>query len=159
MQLAIDGSRGLSNPIALVIEIPSFEAGLVAFLFLFLVMGIMFYVLRMERDKTMPLLDPLGPNDIVRRENPLSSSDAPFLAIVTLVILELVLDALIVVSVFQGTGSTAIGMMLAFAAFLAAAILAVYRSTFMNDAFTRKPRLERVAATLFEKARDCEEHD
>ena len=157
MQLAIDG-LGLTQPTFLVIEIPSYEAGLIAFLFLFLLMGIMFYILRTERDKTIPPLNPLGPNDIVRLENPLSTSDAPYLAIITLVVLELILDALIVVGVFQGTGAIAVGTMLAFAAFLAAAILAVYRSTFMDDAFTRKPRLEMVAAGLLESAREGEEH-
>ena len=158
MQLAIDG-LGLTQPTFLVIEIPSYEAGLIAFLFLFLLMGIMFYILRTERDKTIPPLNPLGPNDIVRLENPLSTSDAPYLAIITLVILELILDALIVVGVFQGAGAIAVGTMLAFAAFLAAVILAVYRSTFMGEAFTRKPRLEIVAAELLESAREEEEHD
>jgi len=158
MQLAIDG-LGLTQPTFLVIEIPSYEAGLIAFLFLFLLMGIMFYILRTERDKTIPPLNPLGPNDIVRLENPLSTSDAPYLAIITLVVLELILDALIVVGVFQGTGAIAVGTMLAFAAFLAAAILAVYRSTFMDDAFTRKPRLETVAAALLESAREGERHE
>lgn len=159
MQLAIDGALGVPSQIALVTEIPSFEAGLIAFLFLFIVMGIMFYVLRTERDKTIPQLDPLGPSDIVRVENPLSSSDAAYLAIITLVTLELVLDALIVVSVFQGMGSISIGTMLALATFLAAAILAIYRSTYMSDVFTRKPRLEVVAASLLEKTREGEEHD
>jgi hypothetical protein len=76
-----------------------------------------------------------------------------------LVILELVLDVLIVVSVLQGMGSIAVGTMLALATFLAAAILAVYRSTFMSDSFTRKPRLEQVAASLSKKAGEGEEHD
>ena len=106
----------------------------------------------------MPPPDPLGPNDIVRRQNPLSGSDAAFLAIVTLVILELVLDVLTVVSVLQGMGSIAVGAMFAVAVFLAAAILAVYRSAFMDEAFTRKPRLENVAANLFVETREGEEH-
>jgi hypothetical protein len=107
----------------------------------------------------MPQLNPLGPRETVRLENPLSSSDAPYLAVVTLVILELVLDALIVVSVLQGIGSVAVGTMLAIATFLAAAILTVYRSTYMSDAFTRKPRLEIVAASLFKKAGQGEERE
>jgi len=159
MELAIRGPSGISNQTALITEIPSFEAGLIAFLFVFLLMGIMFYVLRTERNKTMPQLNPLGPRETVRLENPLSSSDAPYLAVVTLVILELVLDALIVVSVLQGTGSVAVGTMLAIATFLAAAILTVYRSTYMSDAFTRKPRLEIVAASLFKKAGQGEERE
>lgn len=158
MQLAIDGLSGSPSQRVLVIEIPSFDAGLIAFLLLFMLMGIMFYVLRTERDRTMPRLDPLGPNDMIRRGNPLSSSDAPFLAIITLVILELILDILIVVSALQGMSSIAVGTMLALAAFLAAAILAVYRSTFMDDAFTRKPRLEKVAAALFTDTREAEKH-
>lgn len=137
---------------ALVTEIPSFEAGLIAFLFVFLLMGIMYYVLRSDRDKMMPQLSPLGPRDTVKLENPLSSSDAAYIGIVTLVITELGLDALIVVSVLQGMGSIAVGTMLAIAAFVAAAILTVYRSTFMTEAFTRKPRLEHVAARLSRKA-------
>ncbi len=144
---------------ALITEIPSFEAGLIAFVLVFLLMGIMFYILRTERNKTVPPLDPLGPHDTVRLENPLSASDAPFLAIVTLVILELVLDVLIVVSVLQGMGSVAVGTMLALAAFLAAAILAVYRSTYMSDAYTRKPRLEIVAASLFKKTSEGKENE
>jgi len=159
MELAICGPSGISNQTTLITEIPSFEAGLIAFLFVFLLMGIMFYVLRTERNKTMPQLNPLGPRETVRLENPLSSSDAPYLAIVTLVILEIVLDALIVVSVLQGVGSIAVGTMLAIAAFLAAAILAVYRSTYLSEAFTRKPRLEIVAANLFKKTEEGEEHE
>ena len=155
---AIDGRLGLTTPTFLVIEISSYEAGVIAFLFLFSLMGIMFYILRTERDKTIPALNPLGPNDIVRVENPLSNSDAPYLAIITLVVLELILDGLIVVGVFQGTGAVAVGTMLAFAAFLAAAILVIYRSTFMDEAFTRKPRLEVVAAGFSETAREEEEH-
>lgn len=143
----------------MVTEIPSFNAGLIAFLLVFLLMGIMFYVLRTEKDKTLPPLNPLGPRDIVRFENPLSKSDAPYLAIITLVTLELVLDALIVVSVIQGMGSIAVGTMLAIASFLAAAILTIYRSTFMSEAFTRKPRLEIVAANLFEETSEGEEHE
>ena len=144
---------------ALVTEIPSFEAGLIAFLFVFLLMAIMYYVLRSDRDKMMPQLNPLGPKDMAKLENPLSSSDAAYIGIITLVILELVLDALIVVSVLQGMGSVAVGTMLALAAFLAAAILAVYKSTFMSEAFTRKRRLELVAASLLKKASEGEEHD
>ena len=159
MQSAVWGPSGISNEITLVTEIPSFNAGLIAFLLVFLLMGIMFYVLRTERDKTLPPLNPLGPRDIVRFENPLSKSDAPYLAIITLVTLELVLDALIVVSVLQGMGSIAVGTMLAIASFLAAAILTVYRSTFMSEAFTRKLRLEIVAASLFEETSEGEEHE
>lgn len=159
MQLAVDGLSKLPNQTVLVTEIPSFEAGLIAFLLFFLLMGIMFYVLRTERGKGAPPSEPLGPSDIVRRENPLSNSDAPFLGIVTLVILEVVLDALIVVSVLQGMGSIAVGTMLALAVFLAATILVVYSSTFMEEAFMRKPRLEVVAANLSEKIREGEEHD
>jgi hypothetical protein len=121
-------------------------------------MAIMFYVLRTERNKTPPPSNSLGPHDIVRLENPLSASDAPYLAIITLVLLELVLDALIVVSVLQGMGSIAVGTMLAFAAFIAAAILAIYRSTYMSDAFTRKPRLETVATSL-SSTLEGEQHD
>jgi len=135
----------------LITEIPSFEAGLVAFLFVFLLMGIMYCVLRSDRDKTMPQLSPLGPRDTVRLGNPLASSDAAYIGIVTMVILELLLDALIVLSALQGMGSIALGTMLAVAAFLAAVILAVYRSTYMSEAFTRKPRLELVAASLSKK--------
>jgi len=159
MPQATVGTFGSPGQTALITEIPSFEAGLIAFVLVFLLMGIMFYVLRTERNKTVPSLDPLGPRDIVRLENPLSTSDAPFLAIVTLVILELVLDVLIVVGVLQGMGSVAVGTMLALAAFLAAAILAVYRSTYMSDAFTRKPRLEIVAANLFKKTGEGEENE
>jgi len=159
MRLLVNGLSGTANGTVLAIEIPSFEAGLVAFLMLFLIMGIMFYVLRTDRGKIIPKLNPLGPNDMVRSENPLSVSDAPFLAIITLVILELVLDALIVISAVQGMGSAAVGAMLALAAFIAAGILAVYRSTFMDDAFTRKPRLEIVSANLFERSSEGEKPD
>ena len=159
MLLAINGLSGVSSQIALVTEIPSFEAGLIAFLFVFLLMGMMFYVLRTERQKTVPAMNPLGPAETARFENPLSRSDAPFLAMVTLVIFELVLDALIVVSALQGMGSVAIGTMLAVAAFLAAAILIVYRDAYMSEAFTRKPRLEVVAARLLEGADKGEDHD
>ncbi|HXZ98598.1 MAG TPA: hypothetical protein VED24_04445, partial [Candidatus Acidoferrum sp.] len=138
--------------------IPSFDAGLIAFFFIFILMGIMYLVLRSDRDKVMPQLSPLGPKDVATVDNPLSTSDAAFVAIITLVILELALDVLIVVSVLQGMGSIAVGTMLAMATFLAAAILAVYRSTFMSDSFTRKPRLERVAANLSKKPTG-EEHD
>jgi len=131
-------------------EIPSFFAGLIAFFFVFLLMSVMFSVLREEKDKTIPPLNTLGPGDVVEIENKLTSSDAPFLAIITLVAFELALDVLIVVSVLQGMGSIATGTMLATAAFLAAAILAVYRSGFMSDAFARKPRLEKIAARQFE---------
>jgi len=96
---------------------------------------------------------------MARLENPLSSSDAAYIGMTTLVILELALDALIVVSALQGMGSIALGTMLALATFLAAAILAVYRSTYMSEAFTRKPRLELVAANLLKKANEDEEHD
>jgi len=149
----------MSGQVALVTEIPSFEAGLIAFLIVFLLMAIMYYFLRTERNKTIPALNPLGPREMATLENPLSSSDAPFLAIITLAILELVLDALIVLSVLQGMGSIAVGTMLAIAAFLAAAILAVYRDAYMTEAFTRKPRLETVAASLFRKPDEGEEHD
>jgi hypothetical protein len=132
-------------------EIPSFVGGLIAFLIIFLLMGVMFFVLREERDKTIPLLNTVGPSDVVEFDNALMSSDAPFLAIVTLVTLELVLDVLIVVSPLQGAGSIAIGTMLALATFVAAAILGVYRSGFMREAFARKPRLEKVAARQFEE--------
>jgi hypothetical protein len=132
-------------------EIPSFVGGLIAFLFVFLLMGVMFFVLREERDKTIPPLSTVGPSDVVEFENTLISSDAPFLAIITLATLELVLDALIVVSALQGAGSITIGTMLALATFVAAAILGVYRSGFMREAFTRKPRLEKVAASQFEE--------
>ncbi len=143
----------------MVTEIPSFEAGLLAFLFVFMLMGIMFYVLRAERDKQVPAMNPLGPTETVSIENPLSRSDAPFLAMVTLVILELALDALIVVSAFLGMGSVAIGTMLAFAAFLAAAILLVYRDAYMPESFTRKPRLETIASHLLEETDRGEGHD
>jgi|GEM_PF-1656310 len=155
----VDASSSMSGQFALVTEIPSFEAGLIAFLFVFLLMGIMYFILRTERGKAMPQLSPLGPRDMATLENPLSTSDAPFLAIITLVILELVVDVLIVVSVLQGMGSIATGTMLAIASFLAAAILAVYRSAFMRETFTRKARLEVVAARQFEKAGEGEKRD
>jgi hypothetical protein len=140
-------------------EIPSFVAGLIAFFFVFLLMGIMFFVLREERDKTIPPLNTVGPTDVAKQEPVLTSSDAPFLAIITLVTLEIVLDALTVVSVMQGMGSVAVGTMLAVATFLAAAILAVYRSSFMGDAFLRKPRLETIANNLFEEPSLDDAHD
>jgi hypothetical protein len=140
-------------------EIPSFVAGLIAFFFVFLLMGIMFFVLREERDKTIPPLNTVGPTDVAKQEPVLTSSDAPFLAIITLVTLEIVLDALTVVSVMQGIGSVAVGTMLAVATFLAAAILAVYRSSFMADAFLRKPRLETIANNLFEEPSMDDAHD
>lgn len=140
-------------------EIPSFVAGLIAFFFVFLVMGIMFFVLREERDKTIPPLNTIGPTDVAKFEPLLTSSDAPFLAIVTLVMLEIVLDALIVVSVPQGMGSIAIGTMLAVATFIAAAILLVYRSSFMGEAFLRKPRLEKIADSLLEETDLDDEHE
>jgi hypothetical protein len=158
MEGTLNGSLGVFGKTALVIEIPSFDAGLIAFFFIFILMGIMYLVLRSDRDKVMPQLSSLGPKDVARVDNPLSTSDAAFVGIITLVILELVLDVLIVVSVLQGMGSIAVGTMLAMAAFLAAAILTVYRSTFMSDSFTRKPRLERVAANLSKKP-SSEEHD
>jgi len=135
-------------------EVPSYVAGLIAFLSVFLLMGVMFFVLRKERDNAMPVLNTLGPNDLVSLENPLSSADAPFVAIITLVTLELVLDALIIVSALQGVGSTAMGTMFALAAFLAAATLAVFRDAYMSNAFTRKPRLEVVAAHQFKETRE-----
>ena len=140
------------------LEIPSFVAGLLAFLFVFALMGVMFFVLREDRDRTIPLLDTVGPTDVAKYENPLARSDAPFLAIVTLVAIELIVDALIVVSALQGAGSFLIGTMFAIATFLAAAILAVYRSGFMDDAFLRKPRLERIAARLSEETDGSESH-
>lgn len=140
-------------------EIPSFVAGLIAFLFVFVLMGIMFFVLREERDRTIPSLNTIGPTDVAKLEPVLTSSDAPFLAIVTLVMLEIVLDALIVVSVLQGMGSIAVGTMLAVATFLAAAILAVYRSSFMGEAFLRKPRLEIIADSLFEETDMDDTHE
>jgi len=159
MELVVNGPFGAFGKTALITEIPSFEAGLIAFFFVFLLMGLMHYVLRSDRNKMMPQLSPLGPKDVTRLENPLSSSDAAYIGMITLVILELALDALIVVSALQGMGSIALGTMLALATFLAAAILAVYRSTYMSEAFTRKPRLELVAANLLKKANEDEEHD
>jgi hypothetical protein len=158
MELMVKGTLGAFGKTALVTEIPSFDAGLIAFLFIFLLMGIMYFILRSDRDKVMPQLSPMGPKDVVKLNNPLSSSDAAYVGITTLVILELVLDVLIVVSVLQGMGSVAVGTTLAIATFLAAAILVVYRSTFMSDSFTRKPRLERVASSLSKKPREGEEH-
>jgi len=159
MELIVSGILGAFGKTALVTEIPSFDAGLIAFLFIFLLTGIMYFILRSDKDKVMPQLSPLGPRDVAKLDNPLSSSDAAYIGITTLVTLELVLDILIVVSVLQGTGSIAVGTMLALAAFLAAAILAVYRSTFMSDSFTRKPRLEHVAASLSKKPGDGEKRD
>ncbi len=121
-------------------------------------MGIMFFVLREDRDRTMPLLDTVGPFDVAKSEGTPERSDAPFLAIITLVVTELIVDALIVVNALQGAGSFLIGTMFAIATFLAAAILAVYRSSFMNDAFVRKPRLERIAARLSEETDRSESH-
>jgi hypothetical protein len=159
MELIVNGLLGAFGKTALVTELPSFDAGLVAFLFIFLLMGTMYFILRSDRDKVMPQLSPLGPKDVTKLDNPLSSSDAAYVGITTLVILELVLDVLIVVSVLQGMGSIAVGTMLALATFLAAAILAAYRSTFMSDSFTRKPRLEQVAASLSKKPGEGEKHD
>jgi len=156
MELVVNGPLGAFGKTALVIEIPSFDAGLIAFLLIFLLMGIMYFVLRSDRDKVMPQLSTLGPKDMAKLDNPLSSSDAAYVGITTLVILELLLDALIVVSVLQGMGSIAVGTMLAIATFLAAAILAVYRSTFMSESFMRKPRLEHVAASLSKKSGEGE---
>jgi hypothetical protein len=140
------------------VEIPSFDAGLVAFAAAFLLMGVMFFVLREERDRAIPLLGTIGPSDVARFETTPKLADAPFLAIVTLVIIELIVDALIVVTVLQGAGTFATGTMLALAALLAAAILTVYRSNFMSEAFLRKPRLEKIAARLVEEAGKGEEH-
>ena len=159
MELIVNGLLGAFGKTALVTELPSFDAGLVAFLFIFVLMGIMYFILRSDRDKVMPQLSSLGPKDVAKFDNPLSSSDAAYVGITTLVILELVLDVLIVVSVLQGMGSIAVGTMLALATFLAAAILAAYRSTFMSDSFTRKPRLEQVAAGLSKKPGEGGEHD
>jgi len=159
MELIVDDPLGAFGKTALVIEIPSFDAGLIAFLFIFLLMGIMYLILKSDKDKAMPQLSPLGPKETAKIGNPLSSSDAAYVGITTLVILELVLDALIVVSVLQGMGSIAVGTMLAIATFLAAAILAAYRSTFMSESFMRKPRLEQVAANLSKKSGQGEEHD
>lgn len=140
-------------------EIPSFVGGLIAFLFVFLLMGVMFFVLRTEKNKTIPQLNSVGPSDVAKFKNPLSSSDATYHAVTTLVTLEVVLDALIVVSVLQKMGSIAVGTMLAAATFLAAAILTVYRSTFMSEAFARKPRLENIAARLSDKVNKGDEHE
>ncbi len=133
------------------LEIPSFLAGLLAFFFVFVLMGVMFFVLREDRDKTIPELATVGPTDITKIDSPSAVPDAPFIAIVTLVMIELVVDALIVVSVVQGAGPFAIGTMLAVGTFIAAAILAVYRSNFLTEAFLRKPRLETIATRLYEK--------
>ena len=139
-------------------EIPSFVAGLIAFLFVFALMGVMFFVLREDRDRTIPPLDTVGPTDVAKSENALARSDAPFLAIVTLVVTEMIVDALVLVSALQGAGSFLIGTMLAIATFLAAAILTVYRSGFMSDALLRRPRLERIAARLSEEVDGRESH-
>jgi len=141
------------------LEIPSFVAGLLAFLFVFTLMGIMFFVLREDRDRTIPILDTVGPTDVAKSENKLARLDAPFLAIVTLVTIELIVDVLIVVSALQGSGSFLIGTMFAIATFLAAAILAVYGNCFMSDAFMRKPRLEKIAARLSKEADASESHE
>lgn len=140
------------------LEIPSFVAGLLAFLFVFTLMGVMFFVLREDRDRTIPSLDTIGPIDVAKSENKLARSDAPFLAIVTLVATELIVDVLIVASAVQGAGSFLVGTMFAIATFLAAAILAVYGACFMSDAFLRKPRLERIAARLSEETDGSESH-
>jgi len=152
---AIDNLRAIGErePDTVLAEIPSFEAGPIAFLFVFLLMGIMFLILRTERNKTMPGVNQLGPAETATFENPLSLSDTPYVAITTLVVLELILNFLIVASALQGVGSIAIGTMLAIVTFLAAVILVVYRSAFMSDDFTRKPRLEDISARL------VEEHD
>lgn len=150
---------GASNQVFLVVEIPSFAVGLIAFLFIFLVMGIMFLVLRTEKEKAMPQMNPLEPRDIARFDNSLSTSDAAYVAIITLVTLELLLDALVIAGAIQGVGSIAVGTMLAIASFIAAAILAVYRSTYMSEAFMRKPRLELVAASLSAKVGEDEKHE
>ena len=130
----------------LLLEIPSFLAGLVAFSLVFVLMGVMFFVLREDRDRTMPQLPTIGPADVAKIEGASTARDAPFVAIVTLVAFELVIDVLTVLSVIQGTGSFTIGTMLAIGVFIAAAILAVYRSNFARDAFLRKPRLEIIAS-------------
>jgi len=140
------------------VEIPSFDAGLVAFAAVFVLMGVMFFVLREERDRTIPLLDTLGPSDVAKFESMPKLADAPFLAIVTLVIIELIVDALIVVTVLQGAGTFSAGTMLALAAFLAAAILMVYKSNFMSEAFLRKPRLEKIANHFIEETEKGEKH-
>ncbi len=141
------------------LEIPSYVAGLIAFSIVFLLMSVMFFVLRGERDKIVPPLKTLGPTDVVEIDNVLAKTEAPFLAIVTLVTIELALDTLIVVSALQGMGSVATGTMLAIAVFLAAAIVAVYRSVFMSDAFTRRPRLEKIAARQFQPSDEGAAHD
>jgi hypothetical protein len=140
------------------VEIPSFVAGLIAFAVVFVLLGIMFFVLREERDRTIPIMATIGPADVAKFESMPKLPDAPFLAIVTLVIVELIVDALIVVTVLQGAGSFATGTMLALAVFLAAAILAVYRSNFMGEAFLRKPRLEKIAYSLLEETENGEQH-
>lgn len=141
------------------IEIPSYVAGLIAFLFVLVLMAVMFSVLRTEKNKTIPQLNRLEPADVIGFENPLSHSDAPYLAITTLVSFEIVLDILVLVGALQGMGSIAIGTMLAVAAFLAAAILAVYRDAYMSDVFTRKPRLEAIAARPFDKSSEGSAHE
>ena len=140
------------------LEIPSFVAGLLAFFFVFALLGVMFFVLREDRDRTLPLLKTIGPTDIAKSDNELALSEAPFLAIVTLVAIELIVDALIVVSALQEPGSFQIGTMFAIATFLAAAILGVYSSSFMGDAFLRKTRLEIIAARLSEDTDGAESH-
>jgi hypothetical protein len=145
--------------LGLLIEIPSYVAGLIAFLCIFLLLGIMFVVLRTEKGRTFPSLNRLGPTDRAVVRNPLSSSDAPYFAIVTLVAFEVVLDVLIIVAAFQGMSSITIGTMLALAAFLAAAILSVYRDAFMSYVFMRRPRLESIAARSFDKGDYGGAHD
>ena len=154
------GVAGSFGQTVLTTEIPSFQAGLIAFLFIFVLMGIMYYILRSEKNKTIPELGPIGSRGIVRIGNPLSSSEAAYVGIVTMVALELLLDVLIVVNAFQGMGSIALGTMLAGASFLAAVILAMYRSTFMSEAFMRKPRLELITANLSkESSSESAKHD
>ena len=150
--------RGYRRTLGLLIEIPSYVAGLIAFLFVLLLMGIMFLLLRTERGKTIPPLNRLGPADRAVFENPLSSSDAPYFAMITLAVFEIVLDVLIIVGALQGMSSTVIGTMLALAAFLAAAILSVYRDAFMSDLLIRKPRLESMAARSFGKGDEGNAH-
>lgn len=144
---------------SLLIEIPSYVAGLIAFLFVFVLMAVMFSILRTEKNKTIPQLNRLGPTEVTGFENPLSSSDAPYIAIMTLVSFEIVLDVLILVGALQGMGSIAIGSMLAIAVFLAATILVVYRDAYMSDVFTRKPRLEAIAASSFDESNEGSAHE
>jgi hypothetical protein len=145
--------------LGLLIEIPSYVAGPIAFLFVLLLMGIMFLLLRTESGKTIPPLNRLGSTDIAVFGNPLSSSDAPYFAMIMLVICEIILDILIIVGVLQGMSSIAVGTMLAVAAFLAAAILSVYRDAFMSYVFMRRPRLESIATRSFDKGDDGSAHD